>query len=134
MNGLEEVRLVCFSTFKALHNASFPSMPINWPNFSTVDAESLTGPFISVQLSFRFGTEIADVTAIDDMIKGELLVSYLRPTGSGLTGSWAYADMLRAGLCNKKIGGITYYGLKVLDVSPAPGIVGHMNVIPFMVG
>jgi len=133
MNGLEDVRQACFSAFKALHNASFSAIPINWPNFSTVDAESLTGPFVSVQLSFRFGTEIADVTAIDDMVKGELLVSYLRPAGTGLTGSPTYSEMLRSGLCNRKVSGVTYYGLKILDVSPAPGIVGHMNVIPFMV-
>ena len=132
MNSLEEIRQTLFSTFKALHDASFPSVPINWPNFQLVDGEALNGSFVSVQLTFRNGAEIYDISADGDVVKGELLVSYLRPVGAGFTGSPSYSDMLRASLCNQNKSGITFLGISILEVSPAPGIVGQMNVIPFM--
>lgn len=131
MNRLEEIRQVLFAAFKALHTASFPTVPISWPNFATVDTENLTSPFVSVQLSFRFGTEAYDITADTDIVRGELLISYLRPAGTGLTGSAGYSDMLRTGLCFQKVSGVTFSGLSVLDVSPAPGCVGHMNILQF---
>lgn len=133
MNSIEEVREVIFSTFKAVHEASYPGLPVSWPNFSTVDGESLSGPFVSVQLTFRNSGMIYDITAFDDIIKGELLVSYLRPAGTGLTGSGAYSDTLRTGICNRRLSGITFFGCGILEVSPAPGIVGQMNVITFQV-
>lgn len=133
MNRLEEIRQVLFAAFKALHNASFPTVPISWPNFATVDTENLTGPFVSVQLSFRFATEAYDITSDSDIVRGELLISYLRPVGTGLTGSASYSDMLRESFCFQKVEGVTFSGLSVLDVSPAPGILGHLNILKFTV-
>ena len=133
MNSIEEIRQVIFTSFKAFHDASFPTVPISWPNYLTVDTEALTGSFVSVQLTFRGGGSIYDITAINDIVKGELLISYLRPANTGLTGSAAYSDALRSNLCNHRISGITFFGLSILEVSPAPGIVGQMNVIPFMI-
>lgn len=133
MNSIEEIRETIFSTFKAIHDAAFPTVPVNWPNFLLVDGEALNGSFVSVQLTFRNGSEIYDISADGDMVKGELLVSYLRPVGKGFTGSAAYTDMLRTNFCNQNKAGLTFYGLSVLEVSPAPGIVGQMNVLPFMV-
>lgn len=133
MNSIEEIRQVIFTSFKAFHDASFPTVPISWPNYLTVDAEALTGSFVSVQLTFRGGGSIYDITAINDIVKGELLVSYLRPTGTGMTGSAAYADSLKAAMCYKKLSGISFFGMKILEVSPAPGIVGQMFVLPFMI-
>ena len=132
MNSLEEIRQTLFTTFKALHDASFSAVPINWPNFQLIDGEALNGSFVSVQLTFRHEAKIYDISADGDIVKGELLVSYLRPTGTGFTGSPAYSDMLRANLCNQSKSGLTFFGLSILEVSPAPGIVGQMNVIPFM--
>ena len=133
MNRLEEIRQVLFTVFKELHNAFFPTVPISWPNFATVDTENLTGPFVSVQLSFRTATEAYDITADTDIIRGELLISYLRPAGTGMTGSAGYSDMLRTGLCFQEVDGVRFAGLSVLEVSPAPGIVGAMNILKFMV-
>lgn len=133
MNSIEEIRQTIFSTFKALHDASFPSIQVNWPNYSTVDIENLAGAFVSVQLSFNFATEVFDITSLDDIVRGELLISYLRPTNTGATGSAAYSDMLRANLCYKDKSGIHFGDLSILEVSPAPGCVGQMNVIKFMV-
>lgn len=133
MNSIEEIRQTVFSTFKAFHDASYSAVPVNWPNYSTVDAEALTGSFVSVQLAMQSGSEVYDVTALSDIVRGELLVSYLRPTGAGLTGSAEYADMLRTNICQKKLSGIVFFSMKILEVSPAPGIVGQMFVIPFMI-
>lgn len=133
MNSIAEVRQVIFSTFKALHEASYPTMPVSWPNFSTIDGEALTGSFVSVQLSFRGSGDAYDITASEDIIKGEVLISFLRPAGSGLIGAGAYADMLRGSMCHREVSGITYFGCSILEVSPAPGIVGQMFVIPFQI-
>lgn len=133
MNSIAEVRQAIFTTFKALHDAAYPTMPVAWPNFTTIDSEALAGAFVSVQISFSRCGIPYDITALDDIIRGELLISYLRPAGSGLTGSASYSDMLRAGMCNRKLSGVTFFGCQILEVSPAPGIVGQMNVIPFSI-
>ena len=133
MNSIEEARQTIFSTFKALHDASYSAVPVNWPNFLTVDAEALAGPFVSVQLAFMTESVPFDTVADSDIVKGELLVSYLRPTGTGMTGSAAYADSLKTAMCYKKLSGISFFGMKILEVSPAPGIVGQMFVLPFMI-
>ena len=133
MNSIEEVRSTIILTFKGFHDALFPNVPANYPNYITVDAEHLTAPFVSVQLTFRNGTTIYDVSGLADIIRGELLVSYLYPAGTGMNGSMVYSDMLRNSMTNKKLSGITYLGMTILEVSPAPGIVGQMNVIAFMI-
>ena len=133
MNNLEEVRQVLFSTFKSFHAASFAVVPVNYPNYLTIDAEHLDAPFVSVQLSFNFGTEAYDISSATDIVRGELLISYLYPEGTGLNRSMTYSDMLRSNFCFKKISGISFKGLKILEVSPAPGIVGQMNVLGFLI-
>lgn len=133
MNSFEEIRQTIFMTFKTLHDASYSTVPVNWPNFLSVDTEALNGSFVSVQLVFKSQTEMYDITAGSDIVRGELLVSYLRPSGKGFTGSSAYSDMLRNNFCYQTKSGIHYQGLTILEVSPAPGIVGQMNVIPFLI-
>jgi len=133
MNNLTEIRQTIFSTFESLHNASFPTVPVSWPNYSTVDTENLSGAFVSVQLVFRFATEVFDITSLDDIVRGELLISYLRPANSGVAGSASYSDMLRSNLCFQNKSGVHFDGLSILEVSPAPGIVGQMFVLKFLV-
>lgn len=133
MGTYQEIKTLLFTTFKALHNAAFANIPINWPNYSVVDLESLANPFVSVQLVFKSNLEMFDVGNSGDIVRGEMLVSYLCPANTGLPGSSAYSDMLRSQFCFKNIGGVSFRGLQILEVSPAPGIVGQMNVIPFMV-
>ena len=133
MNTLEEVRTTIYTTFKALHDASFSNVTVNPPNYSLVDLEHLTGPFVTYSLDFSSGIEMYDTSAEAGIIKGKLRVSYLYSLGTGMNGSAGYSDMLWAGLCNKKISDITFHNLTILSVSPYPGIVGQMNVIPFMI-
>lgn len=133
MNSYSDIRFAVLSTFKGFHDSLFPSVPANYPNYALVDTEHLEGPFISVQLSFNTATEVYDVVANDDIVRGEILISYLYPVGTGSNGSSNYSDMLRTNLSNKKIQGVTFFGLSILEVSPAPGIVGQMNILPFMI-
>lgn len=134
MITIEEVRSTVFSAFKAIHDASsYASVPINWPNFTTVDYEHMPDTVISVALSF--GQNIAAYDTFGDgvIVSGELMISYLRRAGSGLTGAAGYTDVLMQGLSFKRLSGINYKAPRVLAVSPYPGVVGTMNVIPFIV-
>lgn len=134
MISIEEIRSTIATAFKAVHDASsYASVPINWPNFISVDYEHMPDTVISVALSF--GQQIAayDTLGNDAIVSGELLVSYLRRAGTGLTGAAAYTDVLLNGLAFKRLSGINYKAPRVLSVSPYPGVVGTMNVIPFIV-
>ena len=133
MKTFEGIRIALFTMFKSVHEGLFPSVPINFPYFSVIDAEKLSGAFVSVQLVYKLGVEVLDTASSDDIVRGELLVSYLYPSGTGLNSSFTYSDMLRDNFSNCKVQDVTFFEMKVLDVSPAPGIVGQMNVLPFMI-
>lgn len=132
MNSIEEIRATIATTLKTIHDASHAAIPVMWPNFTTIDLENLTGPFVSVEIVWDY-VALAGCGETDSLVKGRLLISFLRKSGDGLTGAASYADTLLQHICFKKLSGITYQELKVLSVSPYPGIVGQMNVIPFMV-
>ena len=135
MNSLETIRQTLASTVQTLHNVAYSAIPVIWPNFMTVDLENLSGPLVTVEIRMVNESELFGVG--DDptnmIIKGDLVISYLRALGTGLTGAAAYGDMLMAGLCNKKISGITYFGLTQVNISPYPGLVGVLNRIAFCV-
>ena len=133
MISLEEIRQTVATTFKTLHDANYGAVPVNWPNFYVVDTEHMPETYVSVQLSLGRPVEMADVRGTEAIVKGELLISFLRREGAGLTGSSAYSDMLLQNICFKKLSGIYYQGLRILSVSPHPGVVGEMNVIAFCV-
>lgn len=133
MSTFDEARQAVITALTALNTSYYPSLKVNWPNMSTVDIEHLNESFLSVEISFSPGAEMSGIGETGNFISGEMLVSYLRPTGKGHSGAAAYSDMLMANLCNRKLSGVTYLGIKVLDVSPYPGIVGKMSVVPFHV-
>lgn len=133
MISLEEIRSTIFTAFKTIHEASsYASVPVNWPNFATVDYEHMPDTVISVALSFGQQIDNYDTTGADVVVVGELLVSYLRKAGTGLTGAAGYTDVLLNGLAFKRLSGVNYRAPRVLSVSPYPGVVGTMNVIKFM--
>lgn len=134
MNSIEEIRQSVATTFQTKHNVAHSAVPVIWPNFMTVDTEQLTGSFVSVEITMVSDSEMFGVGQADNVvIKGELIVSYLRPAGQGLTGAAAYADMLLQNICNRKLSGVTYFGLRQANHSPYPGLVGVLNRIPFCV-
>jgi len=131
MKAIEEVRQAVMTLFKTLHTTNYPTMLVNYPNRVSVDTENLTAPFISVEITAGGDVVLDDLGSRDVRIEGLILINYLQAIGRGTTGSAAYSDMLNAGMCNQKIGGVTYGGLKIYNVSPAPGIVGQSNKITF---
>lgn len=134
MNSLEEIRQTVATTLQTLHNVVYSATPIIWPNFMTVDMENLTGSFVSVEITIARDTEMFGVGENTNIIvRGELVISYLRPAGAGLTGAMGYSDMLLTTLCNRKLSGVTYFGLQQYQVSPYPGVVGVMNRVAFCV-
>ena len=134
MNSVEEIRQVVATTFQTAHNVAYSSVPLLWPNFQTVDPEHLTGSFVSVEMTLVSDSEMFGIGQPDNVVfKGELIVAYLRPTGAGLTGAAAYADMILQNICNRTISGVTYFGLRQASHSPHPGFVGVLNRIPFCV-
>ena len=134
MISLEEIRSTIFTAFKTIHEASsYASVPVNWPNFATVDYENMPAAVVAVEINFARQVAGYDTTGDEIMISGELLVSYLRKSGTGLTGAAGYTDVLNAGFAFKRLSGIYYGAARVLSVSPYPGVVGVMNVIGFRV-
>lgn len=133
MNSIEEIRSTIATTLAGINSTYHPTIPVMWPNFVTIDIEHLTGPFLSIELGLANSIDLFGCGDTEIITKGEVMISYLRKTGDGLTGAAAYSDTLLSRLCYKELSGITYRGLKILSVSPYPGIVGSMNVIPFIV-
>ena len=134
MNSVEEIRQAVASTVQTAHNVLYSAVPVMWPNFMNVDLEHLTGSFVSVEITLVSNSQMFGLGSADDLIiRGELIVSYLRPTGSGLTGAAAYTDMLLQNICNRRVSGVTYFGLRQANHSPWPTLAGVLNRIPFCV-
>ena len=130
----EEIRQAVATTFQTLHNVTHSAVPVIFPNFMTVDPEHLTGSFVSVEINLVNEAEMVGIGQPDNVVvKGELIVSYLRPAGSGMTGAAAYTDMLLQNICNRQLSGVTYFGLRQARHTPHPGLAGVLNRIPFCV-
>ena len=133
MNSIEEIRQTVAGLISTLHATHHATIPLNWPNYITVDLENLTGTFVLVNISVPVRSEILNMGFPDSLIAGELVVSTLRPLRTGHVGFSTYSDTLQTHICNRNISGINYLSLRKADVSPYPGIVGQMNTIPFYV-
>lgn len=133
MISLEEIRKVVLAEFKALHNALYPTTPVNYPNYTTVDAEHLNSQFVSVELRLADSLELNGVGDEEGIVKGTLSVAFLYPVGVGSQGSAAYLDAIKNYFAFKKINGVCYTRVIISSVSPHPGITGVRMSITFLV-
>ena len=130
MNSLEEVRQVIVAEFKAVHDSSYPTVPVNYENFAVVDIEHQREPFVSIELSFD-NTELSSLGSEDIFVTGLLSVTYYYQEGRGGQGNLEYSDVLNANLCLRVLNGIYYSAVKPYKVVTFPGWIGRMNMIKF---
>lgn len=133
MNSLEEIRQVVSTAINTAHNVSYSSVPVVWPNFDIVDFEHMPDTVVSVELNVGNKVDVAGIGDTEIWGEHEVFIYYLRPEGTGLTGAMAYSDMLLSSICNRKINGIQFLGLRSMTVRPYRGVVGKMNAIKFLV-
>lgn len=132
--SVESTRNTIITAFKALHTANFPTIPVNYPNFLTVDLENYTGNyFVSVEISVGETIETAALSGGENDVKGRLSVSTIHKIGTGTAGSGPYTDMLKNYFQGNTISNIHYSSMKIAEISPYPGYVGRMNIISFRV-
>lgn len=133
MNSIDEIRKELIGGVKTFLSASYPSLLVNWPNKFIVDPEKQTTPYVQVELTFSGQSEPLDSGASNMIVRGNLMIYYLYPAGTGGNGSTAFSDAVKNAFCFKSIGKITMKGLAIVDVDPFPGIVGQMNALAFMI-
>lgn len=133
MKSLEEIRQLAITAIKSLNDTHYPTLPVNYPNYSNVDFENLSGPFVAVEIRIGSTVEADDIGGAEVMVKGALLISYLYEIGLGMQGAAGYLDVVKDNLCFKTISGINYRGMNIYNVSPYPGIVGQRAELEFLV-
>lgn len=132
MKSLEEIRRLTITAIKGLNDTHYSTLPVNYPNYSNVDFENLSGPFVAVELRMGETVEAEDISGAEVLIRGKILISYLYEIGVGSQGAAGYLDTIKDNLCFKKIEGINYQGMKIYNVSPYPGIVGQQAQVEFL--
>ena len=132
MKALEEIRQLAIAAIKNINDTHYPTLPTNYPNYSNVDFENLSGPFVAVEIRIGDKVDAFDVGSEDFLISGKLVISYLYEIGAGMQGSAGYLDTVKNSLCFKTIEGLNYQGMAIYNVSPYPGIVGQMTEIGFL--
>ena len=131
MISLNDVRKNLISEFKVVHEAHYPNLLVNYPNFVVVDIEVQTDPFVSVGIYFDnvdqavLGEDELDVT-------GRLAVSYYFRQGVGTKSAYDYTDMLNNHLAMRKIGGLWVSPAKPFNISTYPGWNGILNSMRFV--
>ena len=133
MKALEEIRQLTITAIKQINDTSFPTLPVNYPNYSNVDFENLAGPFVAVEIRLGDKVDASDVGGDEVLVSGKLVLSYLYEIGSGMQGAAEYLDVVKSTLCFTTIEGVNYGGMRIYNVSPYPGIVGQMAEIDFLV-
>jgi len=130
MISLEEVRQSVVAAFKDVHDTHYSSTLVNYPNFTVVDLEHQTDPFVNVELDFT-NTEQAALGEKEIYVHGILYVTFYFRDGSGMSGAYSYTDMLNQYLGMSVFNSIGYQAAKVINIQTFPGWQGSMNQIPF---
>lgn len=130
MISLEEVRQTVIGSFKTVHEAHYPSMLVNYPNFVVVDIEHQKNPFISVELDLK-DVEQSAIGERDLLVPGTLRVYFYYRVGQGMSGAYSYTDTLNNYIGMSQIGAIWYHAAKPMTVKTFPGWEGCMNTIKF---
>lgn len=133
MISLEDVRDAVITSFRTVHNASYPTVPVNYPNYFVVDIEHFTGSFfVNVSLNYGYDISISDLSGGDNIIKGTLEVSTVTKYGTGTKAMSTYSNMLMTNFLSKTLNGVNYTRMRSLQISPYPGYIGIMNIIEFI--
>lgn len=133
MISLEDIRDTVITSFRTLHNASYPTVPVNYPNFFVVDLEHFTGSFfVNVNINYGYDVWIADLGSGNNIIKGTLEVSTVTKYGTGTKAMSTYSNMLMTNFLSKTLSGINYTRMRTYQISPYPGYTGIMNIIEFV--
>ena len=131
MISLDDIRATIVSEFKSVHEANYPDMLVNYPNFVVVDTDVQLDPFVSVGVYF----DHVDQAVLGDSeldVTGRLAVSYYFRQGTGTQGAYKYTDMLNANLVVRKIGSLWVSPVKPFNISTYPGWNGVLNSMRFV--
>lgn len=133
MISLEEVRSTIGSTFKTLHTASYPTIPVNYPNYFTVDIETFSGLFF-VNFCINWGDNVvaSDITGSEATVHGNVSISTVGKVKTGTAWASGYSTMLLSGMLFKTINGINYTNMKSVEISPFPGFYGVSNIVSWI--
>lgn len=133
MISLEDVRDAVITSFRTLHNVSYSTVPVNYPNFFVVDLEHFTGSFfVNVNLNYGYDVSIADLGGGNNIIKGTLEITTVAKYGTGTKNMSTYSNMLMNGFLSKTLSGVNYTRMRTYQISPYPGYTGVMNVVEFV--
>lgn len=131
MISLEALRTEVETNLKTLLDTYCSVYPPMWQNLVTIDLENLSTPFLAVEIDCPRTTRMTGLGTGLSNVFGEIRVSFLCAVGKGLDGYTDVSGVLLEHLSNREINAVVYEELRVLNVSPYPGIVGKMNIIPF---
>ena len=132
MLSLEDVRQKVVAAVKTVHDANYATTLFNPPNFNVVDLEKQVVPFTSLEL--EFDSDRAAMGARDILLSGNVYVNFYFRDGKGLSGAYAYTDMLNDNLGMLLIDTIQYSAVRTFNIQTFPGWKGVSNSIKFTSG
>ena len=132
MISLEEVRQVVTREFKLAHEAAYPTMLVNYPNFLVVDIEHQVDPFINISIDFG-DTSRAAMGEREIMGQGTLVVIFYYKEGGGTSGAYSYTDFLNTALSMQELNSLYYSAASTIPIQTFPGWKGIMNRLAFEV-
>lgn len=126
----EDLRTKLATAVDTLIDASYPSLPVNYPNRLAVDPEGRTEPFVQVYFIFAPVRQInlgQRVVRVD----GSLNFTYFYRPGTGTAASSAFSDFLVDKFGLRTITGITFRTVSPYYNAGMEGWEGTLNVVPF---
>ena len=130
MISLEDVRQEVIGAIQSFQETHYPTMKVNYPNFTVVDIEHQKDPFIKVELDFK-DIEQAAIGERELLVPGILRVYFYYREGQGMSGAYSYTDALNTYLGMTQVGAIWYHVAKPMNIKTFPGWEGCLNTIKF---
>jgi hypothetical protein len=125
-----DLRTKIFGMYQALHDASYPAVPVNYPNRTIVDPEQRTDPFVIA--NWLLSTRQKELGYRNLRVKGALHVSYYYRPNTGVIQSTQFTDFLLANIALKTINGVVFSEVTPYNAG-MEGWEGTLNVIPFQI-
>ncbi len=130
MISIEEVRQEVTAAFKAIHDANYPTILVNYPNFVVVDIERQEDPFVSLELDLS-QLERSAIGERELLIPGVLHVNHYFREGTGTSSTTLYTTMLNEYLGMTQVGALQFQVARPISIQTFPGWLGTMNSIGF---
>lgn len=126
----EDLRSKLSTALDTYLSASYPTLPVNYPNRIAVDPEGRTDPFVQAYFIFSPARQI-NLGQRCIRVEGSMNLTYFYRPGTGVKGSAQFSDFLVDKFGLRTINGIVFRTVTPYYNAGMTGWEGTLNVVPF---